>query len=92
MVERDGERQKTFTRRAALLGVGKLSLFGALIGRMYYLQVVEADQYRMLAEENRINVRLLPPPRGRILDRFGTELARNRPNFWSTARPWPPMR
>ncbi len=81
MVERDAERQKTFTRRAALLGVGKLSLFGALIGRMYYLQVVEADQYRMLAEENRINVRLLPPPRGRILDRFGTELARNRPNF-----------
>ena len=78
---RDGERQKAFTRRAALLGLGQLSLFGALAGRMYYLQVVEADEYRMLAEENRINIRLLPPPRGRILDRFGRELARNRPNF-----------
>ena len=81
MDKRDGERQKAFTRRAALLGLGKLSLFGALVGRMYYLQVIEADQYRMLAEENRIKIRLLPPPRGRILDRFGRELARNRPNF-----------
>src|SRR3546814_1378229 len=45
------------------------------------LQVVEADRYKTLAEDNRINLRLLPPPRGRILDRFGLPLATNRQNF-----------
>ena len=80
-MDRDSERRNTFTRRAAILAAGKLSLFGLLIGRMYYLQVVDSDQYQILAEENRISIRLLAPSRGRILDRFGTEVARNRPNF-----------
>jgi penicillin-binding protein 2 len=48
---------------------------------MYYLQVVKGERYRTLAEDNRINLRLLAPPRGRIVDRFGTALADNRPNF-----------
>lgn len=78
---RDGDRAKLFTRRVALLGAGKGVLIGALVGRMYYLQIIEADRYRTLAEENRINLRLLPPPRGRIMDRFGTPLAVNQQNF-----------
>jgi penicillin-binding protein 2 len=53
----------------------------SLIGRMYYLQVVEGERYRTLAEDNRINIRLLAPPRGRIVDRFGTALADNQANF-----------
>jgi penicillin-binding protein 2 len=80
-MDRDIERQKTFTRRTAMLAAGKLSLLGLLMGRMYYLQVVESNQYQILAEENRINLRLLAPPRGRILDRFGLEVARNQQNF-----------
>ena len=78
---RDTDRHKLFTRRALMLAGGKLALFATLAGRMYYLQVVEADQYRMLAEENRINLRLLAPPRGRVFDRFGVELAANRRNY-----------
>ena len=35
----------------------------------------------MLADENRINLRLLAPLRGRILDRFGVALADNRQNY-----------
>lgn len=70
-----------FSRRAALLAGGKLVLVSALVGRMYYLQVVEADRYRMLAEDNRISLRLLPPPRGRIVDRQGRSLAVNEQNF-----------
>lgn len=77
----DGERGKTFQRRLAFLMAGKGALLATLVGRMYYLQVVEADRYRMLAEENRINMRLLPPPRGLILDRNGQPLATNRQNF-----------
>ncbi|MBI4966984.1 MAG: penicillin-binding protein 2 [Rhodospirillales bacterium] len=75
------DRAKLLTRRAALLGGGKLALFGALVGRMYYLQVIEAEKYATLAEENRISLRLLPPPRGRILDRFGEAMAINQENY-----------
>ncbi len=78
---RDLERYKLFSRRALVLGGGQLALFSALAGRMYYLQVIESDQYAMLADENRISMRLLRPPRGRILDRFGIELASNRQNY-----------
>lgn len=80
-MERDGARHKVVSRRGLLLGGGKLGLLSLLVGRMYYLQVLESDQYQMLAEENRININLLPPPRGRILDRFGRELANNRQNY-----------
>lgn len=70
-MQKDGDRSKVFTRRLVLLAGGKALLVLLLGGRMYYLQVVEAEKYLTLAEENRINMRLIPPPRGRILDRFG---------------------
>ena len=81
MKQQENSRQKMFTRRAAILGGGQLAMASLLGARLYYLQVVQADQYRMLAEENRINLRLLAPPRGRILDRFGKELAVNHQNY-----------
>ncbi len=80
-MHRDGDRQKLFTRRALVLGGGKFVLLSALVARMYYLQVIESDRYRTLAEDNRINLRLLAPPRGRIVDRNGQELAVNRQNY-----------
>lgn len=81
MNRRDNDLQRIFTRRALLLGSAQLALFGTLAGRLYYLQVIESDKYQLLAEENRINMRLLPPRRGRILDRNGVELASNRRNY-----------
>ena len=78
---RDTERQRHFTRRAAVLAGGKLVVMSILAGRMYQLQVVESDRYRVLAEDNRINFRVVAPPRGRILDRFGAPLAVNRENY-----------
>ena len=81
MNSRDNDRQKFFTRRAALLAGGQFGLLTALVGRMYYLQVVESKRYQTLAEENRINTRLIPPSRGRILDRFGVPVAVNQQNY-----------
>jgi len=78
---RDNTRSKVFTRRALILGGGKLALLTLLAGRLYQLQVLESDQYALQAEENRVSVRLLPPPRGRIFDRNGAELAVNRENY-----------
>ncbi len=75
------DRSKNFTRRALLVGGGQGLLFTALAARMYYLQILEADRYVTLAEDNRINLRLIPPPRGRIVDRFGTAMALNQQNY-----------
>ncbi len=77
-MEYEGERYRGFTRRAAILAGGQFTLLSMLVGRMYYLQIIESDQYKMLAEENRISLRLLPPPRGRIYDRAGELIAANR--------------
>lgn len=80
-MQRDLVRRKAFTRRALVLSGGAAALTAVLVGRLYYLQVISAGRYRVLAEENRISWRLLPRPRGRILDRFGTEVANNRRNY-----------
>ncbi len=80
-MHREGDRLRTFSRRALCLGAGQLGLFGLLAARLYYLQVVSADEYALLADENRINHRLLPPARGRIFDRHGVPVARNSPTY-----------
>ena len=64
-----------YTRRATLLSGGMLLLSSALVGRMYYLQVTSRNQYELLAEKNRISMRLLAPTRGEIVDRFGQAIA-----------------
>ena len=70
-----------FNRRALLLGAGQAFLMTVLAARMYYLQVTESEQYKLLSDENRIHMRLLSPPRGRVLDRRGIELANNQQNY-----------
>ena len=74
-MHRDSDRHKQFSRRAAMLAGGQFVLLTALTGRLYYLQVVESEKYKNLADENRINFRLLAPPRGRITDRNGLPIA-----------------
>jgi penicillin-binding protein 2 len=80
-MQRESSPHKLLTRRATILGAGQAILMGALAERMYQLQVVEKDRYALLADENRINLQLLPPQRGRILDRFGAVLADNHQNY-----------
>ncbi len=80
-MDRDTDRYRLLTRRAAVLGGLKLAGLSALVGRLYYLQVVESARYTMLAEENRISLRLVAPSRGTIVDRFGAPLAVNQQNY-----------
>ncbi|MSU88096.1 penicillin-binding protein 2 [Rhodobacteraceae bacterium 2CG4] len=73
--------QVRMTRRGLVLMGAQLAVVAGLGARMRQLQVQEADRYRMLAEENRMNIRLLAPARGLILDRNGIALAENRQNY-----------
>jgi penicillin-binding protein 2 len=74
-------KSTSFSRRAAFLAGGKLLLLSALAGRMYQLQVLQADQFQLMANENSISKRLIEPPRGHIFDRYGRSLAENEQNY-----------
>ncbi|BBN56328.1 penicillin-binding protein [Pseudomonas chlororaphis subsp. aurantiaca] len=52
-----------------------------LIGRLYFLQVVEFDYHSTISENNRVHVLPITPTRGLIYDRNGVLLADNRPSF-----------
>lgn len=76
------ERENTrFLRRVLFLGVIQLLLFAVLLGRMYVLQILEGQHYRLLAEGNRIATRPLIPLRGHLYDRKGVPLAQNETSF-----------
>lgn len=75
------ERQGSFLRRTFVLG-GVTTLAGvALTARLAQLQVFQAQEYATAATNNQFNFRLVPPPRGRILDRNRVVIAGNRPSF-----------
>jgi len=69
------------TRRGAMVLGAQLAVAGVLGFRMRQLQIQQADEFLLLAEENRINIRLIPPNRGLIFDRKGRQIAVNRQNY-----------
>ena len=75
------ESARRITRRALFMGGAMAAMVAVLGARMRYMQVDQADQFRLLAEENRINIRLIPPSRGLIQDRNGKLIAGNEQNY-----------
>jgi penicillin-binding protein 2 len=75
------ESVRRISRRGLFLGGSMLAFMGVLGTRMRQLQIEEADEFRLLAEENRINMRLIAPPRGVIYDRHGVPIAENAQNY-----------
>lgn len=69
--------KERFGLRVLVAGVFILVLFGILVWRFYYLQVVRYDNLSARAESNRISVAPITPRRGEIRDRNGEVLARN---------------
>jgi penicillin-binding protein 2 len=80
-MRREAKRVGVFTRRALLLGGAQLTALGLIAAKLYHVQIVDGARYATLAETNRVNTRLIAPPRGRLLDRFGTTLAGNDTNW-----------
>ena len=75
------EKSNVLGRRIIYLIVLNMLAFAVIVARLYYLQVIEADKYRVMSEENRISTRFLVPPRGMIYDRNGEVLAKNDQDF-----------
>lgn len=75
------ERQGVFHRRMFLLGGCAGIGLAALGARLAHLQIIETQRYEKLSASNQFNFRLVPPPRGLVVDRNGAILASNRPNF-----------
>ena len=75
------ESARRITRRGLILGGAQVGFAGLLALRMRYMQVEEADKFRLLAEENRIKFRLIPPARGELFDRNGAVIAKNEPAY-----------
>ena len=67
--------------RLSVLGVVVISLFAALFSRLWYLQVMDSQNFRVAAKANQVRIVYEPAPRGRILDRKGVVLVDNRFRF-----------
>ncbi len=72
---------QSFDRRTFVVGAVQGGIGLLLASRMGYIAVAENEKYEMEAESNRVNLVLIPPRRGWILDRNGSPLASNRADF-----------
>src|SRR3989344_8536518 len=52
-----------------------------LFVRVFVLQAVKGNEYRALAEGNKLRVQYVLAPRGLLTDRFGKVIASNAPSF-----------
>ena len=78
-------------RRLGILAVVAIAMFAALAGRLYFLQVMTAEEFEAVVAGNRVREVYTEAPRGRILDRDGEVLAGRRQSLvvtidWVTLR------
>ena len=73
--------KNAFDRRSFVIGAGMGGIGVLLAARLSWLAVFQNEKYRTESESNRVNLTLIPPRRGWILDRNGAPLASNRADF-----------
>ncbi len=82
MMEPAGDRRTPITPqlalRVAILGGVALALFAIVFFRLWYLQVLSGDRYLAEARVNRVRELRVQAPRGKIVDRSGRVIVRNR--------------
>ena len=71
-------RSARLSRRVAIVTGISVAIFSVVFLRLWYLQVLSGDEYRELANDNRVREVRVPAPRGDILDRDGKVLVTNR--------------
>jgi penicillin-binding protein 2 len=71
----------TFTRRALVVGGLQGVLATGLAARMGWIAIHENERWKLQSESNRVQMRLIPPRRGWLVDRAGQPIAINRSDF-----------
>ena len=71
----------TFSRRMMLVGGAQAAFGGVLVARLGYLSIAQSEHYQLLSESNRVQLIIVPPRRGWIVDRAGKPIAINRSDF-----------
>lgn len=80
-MKKNQDQVRTFTRRAFVVAGMQGAILGVLGTRLAWLQVAQGGRYKTLSDKNRINIKVIAPTRGQIVDRFGVPLAVNAQNF-----------
>ncbi|MBV1687280.1 penicillin-binding protein 2 [Novosphingobium sp. G106] len=73
--------RQSFERRVVVLGAVQGGIGLLLAARLGYLSVFQNAKYELESESNRVNLSLIPPRRGWILDRHGSPMASNKADF-----------
>lgn len=73
--------ERKIQERSRIFSIITFCIFFALIGRLWFLQVVRGERYEMLSEGNRVRLVTVPAPRGKFLDRDGEVLVSSRMAF-----------
>ncbi|MFM6951482.1 MAG: penicillin-binding protein 2, partial [Novosphingobium sp.] len=76
-----GTLKNAYDRRAMLIGGLQAGVGVLLAGRVAWLSLAQNEKYRLASESNRVNLTLISPRRGAILDRNGAPIAANRADF-----------
>jgi penicillin-binding protein 2 len=71
----------SFSRRMLFVSGAQIAVGGVLLGRLGYLSIAENEHYQLLSESNRVQLIMVPPRRGWIVDRHGRPIAINRSDF-----------
>src|SRR3990167_6587281 len=87
VVEPEVMDDERYNPNLRFLGLILLVSFGLLFGRIYMLQAVRGEEFRSLAEGNKLRTNFVLAPRGLILDSSGKIIAANIPSFELVANP-----
>ncbi|OQY09665.1 MAG: penicillin-binding protein 2, partial [Fusobacteriia bacterium 4572_132] len=63
--------------RINIVIIGIVLVYGLIVARLYYLQIYKGDYYKKASQNNRIRIRKIKAPRGKIYDRNGKILVTN---------------
>lgn len=64
-----------------LFGGAQAAVGAALVGRLGWLAVAENDKYQLMSENNRVQLIVVPPRRGWLVDRYNQPIAINQSDF-----------
>lgn len=78
-IQNDEQQNRRINSTILMIGVSFFILI--LVARLVYLQIINAPENIRLSTENAMRLRTIVPPRGRVFDRKGRVIARNRPSY-----------